>query len=61
MRNAGKNVNNAVIYVVALEIDVKRSPGAELLISLAEENNGKIKVIGTDLLHEYVQEDGPAE
>lgn len=56
-----KNVNNAVIYVVALEIDIKRSPGAKLLVSLAEEHNGKIKVIGTDLLHQYVKQDGPAE
>ena len=56
-----KNVNNTIIYVVALEIDVKRSPGARLLISLAEEHNGKIKAIGTDLLHQYVKQDGPAE
>ena len=56
-----KNVNNAVIYVVALEIDIKRSPGAKLLVSLAEEHNGKIKVIGTDLLHQYVKQDGPTE
>ena len=55
------NVNNASIYVVALEIDVKRSPGAKLLVSLAGENNGKVKVVGTDLLHEYVQQDGPIE
>ena len=45
------NINNAAIYVVALEINLKRSPGAKLLISLAEEHRGKIKVIGTDLLH----------
>ena len=56
-----KNVNNAVIYVVALEIDIKRSPGAKLLVSLAEEHNGKIKVIGTELLHQYVKQDGPTE
>ena len=55
------NVNNAIIYVVALEIDIKRSPGAKLLVSLAEEHNGKIKVVGTDLLHQYVKQDGPAE
>ena len=46
-----RNINNAAIYVVALEINLKRSPGAKLLISLAEEHRGKIKVIGTDLLH----------
>ena len=56
-----KNVNNAIIYVVALEIDIKRSPGAKLLVSLAEEHNGKIKVIGTELLHQYVKQNGPAE
>ncbi|MYG05608.1 VWA domain-containing protein [Candidatus Poribacteria bacterium] len=56
-----KNVNNAVIYVVALEINIKRSPGAKLLVSLAEEHNGKIKVVDTDLLHQYVKQDGPAE
>ena len=55
------NVNNAIIYVVALEIDIKRSPGAKLLVSLAEEHNGKIKVIGTDLLHQYIKQDGPTE
>ena len=55
------NHNNAAIYVVALEIDLKRSAGAQLLVSLAEEHNGKIKVIGTDLLHQYVKQDGPAE
>ena len=49
------NHNNAAIYVVALEIDIKRSPGAKLLVSLAEEHNGKIKVIGTDLLHQYAK------
>ena len=50
-----KNVNNAVIYVVALEINIKRSPGAKLLVSLAEEHNGKIKVIDTDLLYQYAE------
>ena len=53
-----RNVNNAAIYVVALEIDLKRSRGAELLVSLAEEHNGQIKAIGTDLLHEYAENEG---
>ena len=52
------NHNNAAIYVVALEIDLKRSPGAGLLISLAEEHNGDIKAIGTDLLYEYAGHEG---
>ena len=56
-----KNVNNAIIYVVALEIDVKRSPGAKLLVSLAEEHNGKIKVIDTDLLYQYAELEGLLE
>ena len=53
-----RNHNAAAIYVVALEIDLKRSRGAELLISLAEEHNGEIKAIGTDLLREYAEHEG---
>ncbi len=56
-----QNKNNAAIYVVALEIDLKRSPGAKLLVSLAEEHNGKIKVIGTDRLADLTKMGGPAE
>lgn len=52
-----KNLNNARIYVVALEIDVKYSPGAELLVSLAEQHNGKLKVIDSELLVEYANPD----
>ena len=46
------NRNNAAIYVVGFEIDLKRSPGAKLLVSLAEEHNGKIKAIGSKKLFE---------
>ena len=53
-----RNHNNAVIYVVALEIDLKRSRGAKLLVSLAEEHRGKIKAIDTDLLYEYAEHEG---
>ena len=53
-----QNRNNAAIYVVALEIDLKRSPGAELLVSLAEEHNGDIKPINTNLLYEYAEQEG---
>ena len=53
-----KNVNNAVIYVVALEFDPRRSPAAKLLVSLAEEHNGKIKVIDSSLLYQYAEQDG---
>ena len=56
-----ENRNNAAIYVVALEIDLKRSAGAQLLISLAEEHNGKIKVVGTQRLAELTEPDGPVE
>ena len=52
------NGNNAIIYVVALEIDLKRSPGAELLVSLAEEHRGEIKPINTNLLSEYAEQEG---
>ena len=56
-----KNVNKAIIYVVALEVDPRRSPAAKLLVSLAEEHNGKIKVIDTDLLSQYAEEDRLAD
>ena len=55
------NRNNAAIYVVALEIDLKRSAGAQLLISLAEEHNGEIKVIGTQRLAELTEPEEPVE
>ena len=47
-----KNIKNARIYVVALEIDPRLSPHAHLLISLAYEHNGEIKVIDSDKLME---------
>lgn len=56
-----QNRNNAAIYVVALEIDLRRSPGAHLLVSLAEEHNGKIKVVGTQRLAELTEPDGTVE
>ena len=55
------NRNNASIYVVALEIDLKRSPGAKLLLSLSEEHNGKIKVINIEQLSELTEKDGPTD
>ena len=51
------NRNNAIIYVVALEIDLKRSPGAKLLVSLAEEHGGKIKAIDGGQLFEFTEQD----
>lgn len=53
-----RNIGNAAIYVVGLEIDLKRSRGAKLLVSLAEEHNGKIKAIGGDLLYEFAEQEG---
>lgn len=56
-----ENLNNARIYVVALEFDRKLSHGAELLISLAEDHNGKLRVIDSTELYEFVEMDGIAE
>ncbi|MCY4553347.1 MAG: VWA domain-containing protein [Candidatus Poribacteria bacterium] len=46
------NHNNAAIYVVGLEIDLKHSRGAKLLVSLTEEHNGKIKAVDGEKLFE---------
>lgn len=48
-----KNLNRTHIYVVALEIDLKRSVGAQLLISLTQEHSGKLKVLDTEALRMY--------
>ncbi|MBC8231244.1 VWA domain-containing protein [bacterium] len=48
-----QNVNHASIYVVGLEITLKESPGASLLIALAEDNNGRTKLISDEQLVEY--------
>ena len=48
-----QNVNHASIYVVGLEITLKESPGASLLIALAEQNNGRTKFIGGEQLVGY--------
>ena len=53
-----KNVNNAIIYVIALEFDFKRSRAAELLVPLAEEHGGKIKAIDGGQLFEFAEQDG---
>ena len=52
-----KNVNNTSIYLVALEIDLEHSPGAALLVDLAEQSNGAIKVVDYKQLLRYAQED----
>lgn len=46
------NVNNARIYVVGLEIDLRNARGAYLLPSLAHQTKGDIKVVGIDELVE---------
>ena len=55
------NRNNAAIYVVGLEIDLKRSRGAELLVSLTEEHNGKIKAIDGKKLFELTGQGEPVD
>ena len=50
-----QNLNHASIYVVGLEITLKESPGASLLIALAEQNNGRTKFIGGEELTEYTE------
>ena len=52
-----KNVNGASIYIVALEIDPKRSPGDALLVDLAGQNSGEIKVVDYTQLVKYAEED----
>ena len=52
-----KNVNNASIYLVALEIDLEHSPGAELLLDLVEQNSGEIKVVDYEQLVKLAEED----
>ncbi len=56
-----KNVNNASIYIVALEIDLKHSPGAGLLIDLVEQNSGEIKVVDYKQLVQLATEDLEAQ
>ena len=51
-----KNVNGASIYIVALEIDPKRSPGGALLVDLVQQNSGGIKVVDYKQLVEYAKE-----
>ncbi len=51
-----QNVQNARIYVVALEIDLRTSPGAYLLESIAIQNNGDLKVVNQEKLMELNQQ-----
>ena len=56
-----KNVNGASIYIVALEINLRASPGASLLIDLVEQNGGKIKVVDYKQLVQLAEEDLEAQ
>ena len=56
-----KNVNNASIYIVALETDLKHTPGADLLVDLVEQNNGEIKVVNYEQLVKHAAEDLEAQ
>ena len=52
-----KNVNNASIYVVGLEIVLGQSLGAELLVHLAEQNNGRFKLLDNKQLLKQAAKD----
>ena len=52
-----KNVNNASIYLVALEVDLEHSPAADLLVDLVEQNSGEIKVVDYEQLVQLAEED----
>ena len=51
-----KNVNGASIYIVALEVDPKRTPGGALLVDLVKQNNGEIKVVDYKQLVRFAEE-----
>ena len=48
-----RNRNRTDIYVVALEIDLKNSVGAQLLTSLTQEHNGTLKVLDAEAIRMY--------
>ena len=52
-----KNMNKTSIYVVGLEIVLGQSLGAELLVHLAEQNNGKFKLLDNKQLLKYAAQD----
>lgn len=54
---SAKNVNNTSIYVVGLEIVLGKSLGAELLVHLAEQNNGKLKLLDNKQLLNYAAQE----
>ena len=52
-----KNVYDTSIYIVGLEIVLAQSLGADLLVHLAEQNNGKLKLLGYEQLLKYAAQD----
>ena len=58
---SAKNVNNARIYVVGLEIVLGQSLGAELLAHLAEQNNGRLKLLDNKQLLNYAKQERRSE
>jgi hypothetical protein len=50
-----QNVNHASIYVVGLEITLRESPGASLLLALAEQSSGRTKFISSEQLAGYME------
>ncbi|MFQ6042180.1 MAG: VWA domain-containing protein [Candidatus Poribacteria bacterium] len=50
-----QNVNHASIYVVGLEITLRESPGASLLLALAEQSGGRTKFISSEQLAGYTE------
>ena len=56
-----KNVNQAHIYIVALEVDLEHTPGAGLLVDLVEQNSGEIKVVDSKRLVQLAEEDLEAQ
>ena len=53
---SAKNVNNTSIYVVGLEIVLGKSLGAKLLAHLAEQNNGRLKLLDNEQLRKYAKQ-----
>ena len=49
------NLSQAKIFVVGLEVDPKRSRNARLLLALADQNNGQLKIVDNDELLRYTQ------
>ena len=49
------NTSHAKIFVVGLEVDPEHSRNARLLLALADQNNGRIKLVDNDELVRYTR------